>query len=62
MDISLNFLDSKNYKLKYIADGLNADRRAEDYILKEEVVTNSQSLSLKLASGGGWIGQLKKVE
>ena len=62
LNISLDFLDNKNYKLKYITDGPNANKRAQDYVLKEEVITNSQSLNLKLASGGGWIGQIITME
>jgi alpha-glucosidase len=62
MEIGLDFLENKNYNLTYIADGPNADRRAGDYILKEEIVSNSETLHLKLASGGGWIGQLKIIE
>ncbi len=41
INIDLDFLENKKYTLEFIEDGPNADRRAEDYILKEEIVTNS---------------------
>ena len=62
INIDLNFLENKKYKLEFIEDGPNADRRAEDYILKEEIVTNSQSLNINMASGGGWIGRLSLID
>jgi alpha-glucosidase len=62
MEIPLDFLESGNYKLEYIEDGLNADKRAEDYILKEKIVTNSNNVNIRMASGGGWIGKLSIVE
>jgi alpha-glucosidase len=62
LNIGLDFLENKKYRLKFISDGPNADKRAQDYVLKEEVVTNSQILNLKLASGGGWIGRLSIIE
>jgi len=62
LKIGLDFLENKKYKLKYIADGLNANKRAKDYVLEEKVVTNSQTINLRLASGGGWIGQFIIME
>ena len=62
INIDLDFLENKKYTLEFIEDGPNADRRAEDYILKEEIVTNSQSLNINMASGGGWIGRLSLID
>jgi len=62
IDIGLSFLENKKYKLEFIQDGLNADKRAEDFILKEEIVTNSHILNINMASGGGWIGRLSLID
>ena len=62
IDIDLNFLENKKYKLEFIEDGLNADKRAEDFIMKEEIITNSQILNINMAPGGGWIGRLSPLD
>ncbi len=62
LDIDLNFLENKKYKLEFIEDGPNANKRAEDYVLKEEIVTNSETLNINMASGGGWIGKLSLID
>jgi len=61
-DIPLDFLENNKYKLEYIEDGLNANQRAEDYMLKEKIVTNSDKVNIRMASGGGWIGKLSILE
>ncbi|MGD9329059.1 MAG: glycoside hydrolase family 97 protein [Cyclobacteriaceae bacterium] len=62
MKINLDFLKNKKYKLKYIEDGPNADKRAADYNLKDEIVTKSQTIHINMASGGGWIGRLSPAD
>lgn len=62
IDIDLNFLEDKKYSLEFIEDGLNADKRAEDFIMKDEIVTNSHILNINMASGGGWIGRLSPLD
>ncbi len=60
VSFNFNFLNNGKYKLSYIEDGLNADTRAIDYRKKSTVVTKSDSITINLAPGGGWIGKLVK--
>ncbi len=62
MNIPLDFLDDGEYQLEYIEDGINADTRAIDYRKKSITVTKSESLTVNLAPGGGWVGMLIKTK
>ncbi len=59
-DIDLDFLDETNYTIEYIEDGINADTRAIDYMKKSKSVTNSDTIQINLAPGGGWIAKVIK--
>ncbi|MEQ8471278.1 MAG: glycoside hydrolase family 97 protein [Marinoscillum sp.] len=54
MDLDLSFLGEGPYKVTVYQDGINADRYAEDYIIKNSEVKASDKLNVKLASGGGF--------
>ncbi|MFT4203024.1 MAG: glycoside hydrolase family 97 catalytic domain-containing protein [Chitinophagaceae bacterium] len=55
LNLHLDFLDAgKNYHMKILADGINADKSPEDYEIKEIEVTKGQSIDVKMQSGGGW--------
>lgn len=60
-DIPLNFLDEGSYSVTIFKDGINADRRAEDYASETFTVTNKSILNLKLAAGGGYICSITKL-
>ena len=62
LEINLDFLDDGEYQMEYIKDGINADTRAIDYKKKSKLVSNSESLNIELAPGGGWIGKLIKTK
>jgi alpha-glucosidase len=53
--LETNFLPPGNYRVEAIADGVNADKRAEDYRKEEKSFTAGEVLHLKLAPGGGWV-------
>ena len=59
-DIDLDFLDETNYTIEYIEDGINADTRAIDYMKKSKSVTNTDTIQIDLAPGGGWIAKVIK--
>jgi alpha-glucosidase len=59
-DINLDFLDEANYTIEYIEDGINADTRAIDYMKKSKSVTNTDTIQIDLAPGGGWIAKVIK--
>ena len=57
-EIRFDFLPEGEFELVFFRDGANAKNYAEDY--KREVirVNRSSSISISLASGGGWVGRL----
>jgi len=60
-DIPLNFLDEGSYSVTIFKDGINADRRAEDYASETFTVSNKSILNLKMAAGGGYICSITKL-
>jgi alpha-glucosidase len=56
--IDLSFLPAGKFKLEEWCDGMNADRRADDYKKTERTVTSTTKLTLKLAEGGGWAARI----
>ena len=60
--ISLSFLGEEEYILEYIEDGLNAARHAADYSIKEQQVTRSSYVEIRMAPGGGWLGEVRKKQ
>lgn len=62
LNISLDFLDSGEYKLESIEDGINADTRATDYRNKSQIVSKKDNLTINLAPGGGWVARLIKIK
>ena len=57
--VPLNFLPDGNYQLDSWADGVNADRDGTDFRYSTSRVSSSDTITLKLAPGGGWAGQLR---
>ncbi len=55
--LDLSFLGAGNYQLDSFADGINADRWAEDYRHQQQAVTSATKLTINMASGGGWTGR-----
>ncbi len=58
LSIDLNFLEEGEYQAVVFKDGLNAHRYADDY--KKEVIefTNQDTITIKLAPGGGWAARI----
>lgn len=60
LNLPLTFLASGDYELVSCTDGPNADRNPIDYQLTEKIMTKADSLPIHLASGGGFLVQLRK--
>ncbi|HBE42161.1 MAG TPA: alpha-glucosidase [Bacteroidales bacterium] len=58
IDLKTDFLLPGKYKLEAIIDGINADKRAEDYRKIEMVFTAGDILKINLAPGGGWVARI----
>lgn len=59
LEVDLSFLPAGPFVLTQWADGVNADRYAEDFVRSTQRVTNQTRLRLQLAEGGGWAGIIK---
>lgn len=61
LSLPLSFLGSGRYKAVIFADGVNANRNAEDYVRSEKEVTSTDVLKLTLKNGGGWTARFEKL-
>lgn len=52
--IDFAFLGKGSYEAKILADGINADRVAEDYKITTQLVSNADKYQVKMAPGGGF--------
>jgi len=60
VELSLDFLrPGISYDATIVCDGINANHNAEDYRIERKTVMSGDKLSLKLASGGGFVVMLK---
>ena len=53
--LPLKFLPEGNYTVTLLTDGINANHNAEDYRLYRENHHSSDTLTVKMASGGGFV-------
>ena len=55
LTLHLDFLEEgKRYKARIFADGINADRFAEDYRISDAAYIKGQQISVHMQAGGGW--------
>jgi len=59
--IDLKFLGPQQYRTEICTDGSNADKAAIDYVLKTDTVSRTQSVSIHLAAGGGYVARLLPI-
>jgi alpha-glucosidase len=60
-DLNLSFLPAGRFELDEYKDGVNADRIGSDYQRDKRIVNNKTRLSIKLASGGGWVARIRSL-
>jgi alpha-glucosidase len=58
LQLDLSFLPRGKHELEQYQDGVNAVRSGNDYRRVTTTVDNKTRLSIKLASGGGWVGRI----
>ncbi|MGJ7029722.1 glycoside hydrolase family 97 protein [Niabella hirudinis] len=61
LDLKTDFLPPGKYKITMIKDGINADKRAEDYVYTETIIEAGNTLPLILAPGGGWVARVSPL-
>ena len=62
VELSLDILPPGTYQATIVSDGINANHNAEDYRIEQKTLTASNRLSLKMASGGGFVVKLIKQQ
>ena len=60
-DLKLDFLGAGDYEIMEYADGVNADKYASDYRISSRQVKASDTITIRLAPGGGWAARIKKA-
>ena len=55
IELPLSFLGEGSYVTDMLTDGINANHNAEDYRLDKQFHHQGETLTLKLASGGGFV-------
>ena len=59
-NFNLSFLNPGKYKVTICADGVNANRNAEDYLISESVQDSKNSIVLQMAKNGGFLARIEK--
>ena len=62
IQLPLSFLDKGNYAITLLTDGINANHNAEDYLMDRQLRHNGETLSIKMASGGGFVLKIGKTD
>ena len=60
LSLDTSFLEEGTWKVNLHKDGVNADKWAEDYKIESFEIEAGEELSIKLASGGGWVAEFVK--
>jgi alpha-glucosidase len=59
--LKLNFLKKGvSYSAEILADGMNADKYAQDYTLSASTISGGTIIDIKIQPGGGWAAILKE--
>ena len=58
IELSTDFLKPGKYNIEIIEDGINAGTTATDYKLIHRQINAGETLTLKLAPGGGWLARI----
>jgi alpha-glucosidase len=58
--ISMSFLKPGDYKAEIVSDGINADRNPQDYRLQKRDISTEDTITIKLAPGGGFLARILK--
>ena len=60
IQLPLSFLGEGYFVTTMLVDGVNANHNAEDYRLERKNLHNSETLTIRMASGGGFVLKLEK--
>lgn len=57
----MDFLDEGNYEGHLFQDAADSDMNAENIEIQKRQVKNNQQITVKMVSGGGFVGYFKKI-
>ena len=60
--LDTHFLNTGEYEIDIIGDGINADTRAEDYKRSTIHIRTGEDIELNLVSGGGWVARFTPLK
>jgi alpha-glucosidase len=60
--LPLNFLSEGTYRAELCTDGINAETYPSDYVIQKLDLKKNESLTIKMAAGGGFLLRLLKVK
>ncbi|MFI1773493.1 glycoside hydrolase family 97 protein [Thalassobellus citreus] len=58
--IDFSFLDTGDYHIKWMRDGINSDKIASDYSIEEKNINNTSKMNIRLNKSGGWAAIITK--
>jgi alpha-glucosidase len=58
--VSMSFLKEGSYQAETVSDGINAARNPQDYSLQTRALTPKDTITIKLAPGGGFLARILK--
>jgi len=58
--VPLSFIDDGKYVMEIASDGINADRNPHDYRIDKTVISSNDTITIRLAPGGGYVAILTK--
>ncbi len=61
IDLPLSFLADGNYFVTLLTDGINAGHNAEDYRFGRQTCGSADKLTIRMASGGGFVLKIGKI-
>ena len=59
--VPLTFLPEGDYVVTLLTDGINANKNAEDYLLDTQFHSGGETLTIPMASGGGFVLKIGKL-
>lgn len=62
VEIETSFLPAGEYEFEYWADAKNADKKPTEVLKKKVRFVAGKSLSIKMVSGGGYVGVFTPVK
>lgn len=59
-EIDMDFLGEGEFNAEIFEDGINASSNAQDYLKTQRTINSTETLTVKMAPGGGWVARFVK--